>query len=63
MERGSWDPPLNIPPLLQTGVCSFSYWRQVLGKGPEDTGGEEKNGCEVQSFLPHADLPGLLLGY
>lgn len=26
-------------------------------------GGEEKNGCEVQSFLPHADLPGLLHGY
>lgn len=62
MERGSRDPPLNIPPLLPTGGCNFSYWRQVLGEGPEDMGGEE-NGCEVQSFLPQADLPGLLLGY
>lgn len=26
-------------------------------------GGKEKNGCEVQSFLPFADLPGLLHVY
>lgn len=59
VERGSRDPHLNSPPLLPTGVCNFSNWRQVLGEGPE-TGGEEKKGCEVQSFLPRADLPGLL---
>lgn len=60
VERGSRDPHLNNLLLLPTGVCNFSNWRQVLGEGPEEMGGEEKNGCEVQSFLPHADLPGLL---